>query len=104
MNNEKVIDLVSYANDNKPVDFSATVHDLLGQKALDALSYYKQEIAKHVFNPEGYEDSEEESEQELDITDDELDQAVDEIEQEENEQQIDTTEQDGDEDEYTENN
>ena len=78
MDLSKVIDLVSYVNDSRPVDFSAAVHDIIGQRALEAVNQYKQEVARSMFGPE--------SDQADDYTDEDIDQALDDIDDEEQEQ------------------
>lgn len=45
----EVIDLIQYANENKPVEFSHTFKDLLQQKAVNALAQKEQEIARSMF-------------------------------------------------------
>lgn len=49
MSDVKVIDLLKYAGENKPVDFAAALDAVLGQKALEALADRKQEIAANLF-------------------------------------------------------
>lgn len=52
----EVIDLVQYANDSKPVEFSHTFKDLLQQKAIHALNQKEQEIARSMFSEPQEED------------------------------------------------
>ena len=52
----EVIDLVQYANDSKPVEFSHTFKDLLQQKAVNALAQKEQEIARSMFSEPQEED------------------------------------------------
>ena len=46
----KPIDLLKFADENKPVDFADTFNQLMGQKVLDILDVAKQGIASSVFN------------------------------------------------------
>lgn len=73
MDLSKVIDLVSYVNDGKPVDFSAAVHDIIGQRALEALSHYKQEIAQSMFGSQPDEDIDSYSDSDIEQAIDEYD-------------------------------
>ena len=52
----EVIDLIQYANENKPVEFSHTFKDLLQQKAVNALAQKEQEIARSMFSEPQEED------------------------------------------------
>ena len=52
----EVIDLIQYANENKPVEFSHTFKDLLQQKAVNALAQKEQEIARSMFTEPQEED------------------------------------------------
>ena len=52
----EVIDLIQYANENKPVEFQHTFKDLLQQKAMNALAQKEQEIAQSMFNEPQAED------------------------------------------------
>ena len=75
MSDVEVIDLLKYAGENKPVDFTSALDAILGQKALEALANRKQEIAANLFR-----DSEENTdEQESEETEDQVldDMAID---------------------------
>lgn len=90
MSDVSAIDLVRYASENKPVDFASTLDAVLGQKALDALADYKQQLASNLFK-----DSEEETdEQESEETEDQVldDMAID--SEDENEESEETGESD----------
>ena len=71
MSDVDVIDLVKYASENKPVDFTTALNNILGQKALDALADRKQEIAANLFRDNDSEETEEEQ------TDEPVDQTSD---------------------------
>lgn len=44
------IDLLKFADDNKPVDFADAFNQLMGQKVLDILDVAKQGLASSMFN------------------------------------------------------
>jgi hypothetical protein len=48
-----VIDLLKFADENKPVDFADAFNQLMGQRVLNILDVAKQGIASSVFNGEG---------------------------------------------------
>lgn len=45
-----ILDLIKYANEGKPVDFSAAYSEIIGQKTVDAIDQIKQNIAMTMFN------------------------------------------------------
>jgi hypothetical protein len=45
-----VIDLIKYAGENKPVDFTNSFEELMGQKILSVLDAAKQSVASGIFN------------------------------------------------------
>lgn len=45
-----VIDLIRYASENKPVDFTSSFEELMGQKVLSVLDAAKQSVASGIFN------------------------------------------------------
>lgn len=47
-----VIDLLKFADENKPVDFADAFNQLMGQRVLNILDVAKQGIASSVFNGE----------------------------------------------------
>ena len=55
-----VIDLLKFADENKPVEFADSFNQLMGQRVVDMLDIAKQGIASSVFN--GDTDDTEESE------------------------------------------
>ena len=60
----ETIDLIKYASENKPVDFTSALDAVLGQKALEALADRKQEIAANLFrNSEQIETEDQEPEE-----------------------------------------
>ena len=69
MSDVDVIDLVKYASENKPVDFTDALDAILGNKALDALSMAKQEVAASLFK--GSEETDEQDPDEEQIDDEE---------------------------------
>lgn len=72
MSDVQVIDIVKYASENRPVDFTSALDAILGQKALEALADRKQEIAANLFkDSEEIETEDQESEEnEEQISDD----------------------------------
>ena len=90
MSDVEVIDLISYANDNKPVDFAATINNILGQKAIDALSQYKQAIAQNMFNngTESEEQTQEDESEEEENTSDSEENNYDETQDENTNQEV----------------
>lgn len=63
-----ILDLIKYANEGKPVDFSSAYSEIIAQKTLDAIDQAKQHIAMNMFNePESQADlPEEEPQTEID--------------------------------------
>ena len=77
MADEDVMNLLAYAGENKPVDFTAALDAIMGRKAIDALAYAKRELATNLFkdSEEQYEDDDEynvedETDEEFGETDD----------------------------------
>lgn len=75
MADEQVIDLVQYAGENKPVDFTNALDAIMGRKAIEMLATAKQVVAANLFgDSEESEDTEEqitdEDESEADVEDD----------------------------------
>ena len=101
-----VIDLIAYANENKPVDFTKTVNDILQQKATDAVDEFKKEVASNMFGDgeETETEDEVETDDELEFDDEELEQMLDDAEVEYDEDAEDSEEdyEDIDDDEYEE--
>lgn len=79
MSDVSVIDLVKYASENKPMDFTTALDAVLGQKALEALEDRKQEIATNIFKDVDSDDTEEQ-ETEDEVVDDEIETEDDEVE------------------------
>lgn len=69
MPDNNVLDMIQYAVDNKPVDFTTTFNSLMSQKVIDAIDAKRQEIATTIFDSHP------------DVSDEELDQAIDDIDQ-----------------------
>lgn len=70
MSDVEVIDLIKYAGENKPVDFTTALDAVLGQKALEALADRKQQIAASLFKDS--DDTEETEEQESEENEDQV--------------------------------
>ncbi len=62
-----VIDLIKYASDNKPIDFTNSFEELMGQKVLSVLDAAKQTVASTIFSPPADQSAETEDEAETNI-------------------------------------
>lgn len=92
-----IIDLIKHANDNKPVDFSSALNDILGHKAVEILDTAKEGLARSIFG------APEESDEESEISDEELEGAIEDLDDAEieeiNDQDIDQNFETGETDE-----
>lgn len=83
-----VIDLINYANENKPLEFNSAFQDLMGQRVIDTLQAAKQAVAMNMFSTQNTQDEQEEP-----IQSDEIDRALSDTDVQVEPVEVDTSEE-----------